>query len=817
MRAVVTSILATLCWIPLLLDAAPAAAQGLGAAVAVSGDEVLVGRPGESTFFPAPASRAGAVHVFRASGGEGEWREVAALTPEDTEVGDGFGEALAADGTVLVVGAPKARGATGATHVYERREGEWRHAAVLAAPEAAAGDSLGFAVAVRSDLVLVGSPGAGGGEGEAHLFRRDGEGGWRHAARLRPDAPADGARFGAAVALVEGEALVGAPGPHPMPSMLGAPPPASAGAVHVFRREGDGWQAEGVLEPEDGDEGAFGFRVLAAAGEQGEADALWVSAPRADEGTGAIVRYVRGPDSGAWSREARVTADEPRPGGLLGSALAVADGDLLAGAPFADNMAGIVYVFRVDPDQGWRQSQTLTSGASGMGILFGSALASGGGRVVAGAPGADWFEGLAYLYAVGSRERWDREATLVDEPAGHEAVTGGEVPCSEGRAAGFDCRGVDLVSFLPVRAIGGERGIMVNDLWGWTDPDTGREYAIVGRFDGTSFVDVSDPTNPVYLGDLPLHEGAAPSLWRDVKVYADHAFIVSDGAGPHGMQVFDLTRLRDVDAPPATFTEDAHYDRVHSAHNLVMNQETGFAYIVGAAMGGETCGGGLHMVDVREPRNPTFAGCHADPRTGAAGTGYVHDAQCVLYRGPDEEHREREICFAASETALGIADVTDKESPVALAAAAYPNVAYAHQGWLTEDHRHFFLDDELDEVQGLVSRTRTLVWDVSDLDDPVLVTEHLGPTAATDHNLYVVGDRMYQSNYVAGLRVLDVSDPADPREIGHFDTVPYGEDEPGFAGSWSNYPFFDSGVVVVSSMKEGLFLLRVRDGRPVSE
>ena len=133
---------------------------------------------------------------------------------------------------------------------------------------------------------------------------------------------------------------------------------------------------------------------------------------------------------------------------------------------------------------------------------------------------------------------------------------------------------------------------------------------------------------------------------------------------------------------------------------------------------------------------------------------------------------------------------------------------------LTEDHRWFFLDDELDELQGKVSRTRTLVWDVSDLDDPQLVTEFLGTTEASDHNLYIRGTTMYQSNYQAGLRVIDISDPANPREVGYFDTVPYGENTAGFGGSWSNYPYFPSGTIIVTSGNEGLFILKKRG--PVS-
>ncbi len=240
----------------------------------------------------------------------------------------------------------------------------------------------------------------------------------------------------------------------------------------------------------------------------------------------------------------------------------------------------------------------------------------------------------------------------------------------------------------------------------------------------------------------------------------------------------------------------------------MINEETGFAYAVGSSGGGETCGGGLHMIDIREPANPVFAGCFSDPATGLASTGYSHDAQCVVYDGPDEDYVGKEICFGANETALSIADVSDKDNPVAVASATYPNSAYLHQGWVSDDHRYFYMNDELDELAGVVERTRTLVWDIADLDDPILVKEHLGTNAASDHNLYVQGDLMYQSNYASGLRILDISDPENPVEVGYFDTVSVGEDAPGFAGSWSNYPYFESGIIIVTSMREGLFVLK---------
>ncbi|MGD8330968.1 MAG: choice-of-anchor B family protein [Acidobacteriota bacterium] len=404
-----------------------------------------------------------------------------------------------------------------------------------------------------------------------------------------------------------------------------------------------------------------------------------------------------------------------------------------------------------------------------------------------------------------------------DGPQDLQPIVGGELECVDGHAGIFECDNIDLVSFLPVRAIGGGPRIGTNDVWGWSDPETDHDYALVGLHDRTSFVDVTDVQRPVWVGSLERTNGARRTLWRDIKVYDNYAYIVSDNAGRHGVQVFDLTELRRFAGEPLDFHEFAHYDGVASAHNIVIDQGEPFAYVVGANGSSNDCGGGLHILNIEDPRNPVFVGCFADTRTGRRGTGYTHDAMCVRYQGPDEAYRGHEICFAANETGLSIADLTDKRNPVALGLGEYPNTAYTHQGWISDDHTHFYVNDEGDEVAGLTRGTRTLIFDVSRLDDPVLVAQYITDSPATDHNLYVRGDLMYQSNYRSGLRVYDVSDAERMRAVGYFDTVPWGGNEgmgnlsTGALGSWSNYPFFDSGVVVVTSGLEGVFILRIHD------
>jgi choice-of-anchor B domain-containing protein len=369
----------------------------------------------------------------------------------------------------------------------------------------------------------------------------------------------------------------------------------------------------------------------------------------------------------------------------------------------------------------------------------------------------------------------------------------GSTPCVGGMAGPYPCKDVDLMSFLPLGQIGGGQG---SSLWGWTDPDTQREYAFMGRSNGTAFVDITDAANSVYLGNLPTHTGT--SIWREMKAYGYYAYIISDQNGDHGMQVFDMRRLRDVVNPPVQFTEDGWYGGFDNCHDLVMNEQTGFAYCVGS----NTCSGGLHMMDLKpNPLQPQFVGCFS-------GDGYTHDAQCVVYNGPDTAHVGKEICFASNTDSLTIVDVTNKPAPVMLSRTEYAGSGYTHQGWLTDDHRYFLLDDELDETD-FGHPTWTYIWDLANLDAPLLMGHYTGPTNAIDHNQYIHQGYVYQANYRAGLRILDISDVANANltEVAYFDIYP-SNDAASFNGAWNNYPFFASGNVIVSGMEQGLFVLR---------
>ncbi len=374
----------------------------------------------------------------------------------------------------------------------------------------------------------------------------------------------------------------------------------------------------------------------------------------------------------------------------------------------------------------------------------------------------------------------------------------GATLCENGFAGQYPCNGYDLLSTIPLSIFGASRG---NDSWGWTDPLTGTEYALIGTNENTCFLDISDPTNPIYLGNLPT--ATVASSWRDVKVYNNHAFVVSEAPG-HGMQVFDLTRLRNVPNAPEVFTADAWYDGFGSAHNIVINETSGFAYAVGAMTLDDTTfsfSGGPHFVNIQNPTNPVAAGGYADD-------AYSHDAQVVTYNGPDTDHTGKELLIGSNTNEVVIIDITDKNNPIQIATVAYPNIGYTHQGWFTEDQRYFLLGDELDELNDGFN-SRTIVFDMSDLDNPSVKMTYTGPTNAIDHNGYAKGDTFFLANYTAGVRILDISniDGNQIQETGFFDTFPT-HNEAEFSGAWNVYPYFESGNIVVSDINSGLFIIR---------
>ncbi len=390
--------------------------------------------------------------------------------------------------------------------------------------------------------------------------------------------------------------------------------------------------------------------------------------------------------------------------------------------------------------------------------------------------------------------------------------------CENGNANGFPCLDIDLLGYVSLDQMMGTQG---NDCWGWTDPDTEREYALMGMVEGTAFVDVTEPKKARFLGLLPSQTD--PSIWRDIKVYENTAYIVSE-ALDHGIQVFDLTRLRTINAEPQTFTANTVYDDHGSAHNIAIDTENGYAYSVGTS----TYDGGPHIINITDPLNPIGVG-------GYEGSEYSHDGQTVRYIGPDTDYYDSEIFVGSNENEVVIVNVTQKQNPTLISKIEYSQTQYTHQGWFTEDQQFFLVGDELDELREDIN-TRTIVFDFTDLDAPKLHFEYVSDQDAIDHNGYVRDDLFYLASYRAGLRIIDISQIEDKKmtEIAYFDTHPEDNSAQGFGrlpqvvimdedhdnpakgndaefnGAWSVYPFLKSGNILISDINRGLFIVRQR-------
>ncbi|KAJ6541524.1 hypothetical protein B0H19DRAFT_959067 [Mycena capillaripes] len=404
-------------------------------------------------------------------------------------------------------------------------------------------------------------------------------------------------------------------------------------------------------------------------------------------------------------------------------------------------------------------------------------------------------------------------------------------PCVSGYAgteegSTFSCNNLDLYSFTPHADLGSTTEFG-NDIWGWThiEHNVSREFALVGESDGTAFVEVLPTGQVTYLGRLPTQ--TVKSTWRDIKVIGNYAYIGSEALG-HGVQIFDLTKL--LDASLATQPKEfsiktdmaAHYDSLPlgASHNIVAHEKKNLIVAVGSIPRNHSCAAGLIFVDVTDPTNPTSAGC-------AGADGYVHDAQCLTYYGPHTEYVGTDVCYAFNEDSFTIYNITDPKEALIISTTPYYGVSYSHQGWVVDerDQSYLLLDDELDEVfqRGWAnnSHTVTYIWDIKDLAKPVLTGHYSSPVKSIDHNLYVHNGWAYESNYGSGLRIVDVSSVAkDPtggafEEVAFFDVHPEDDDVGGeatFTGSWSVYPYFASGYLVINSIERGLFVVKYNGG-----
>lgn len=310
-----------------------------------------------------------------------------------------------------------------------------------------------------------------------------------------------------------------------------------------------------------------------------------------------------------------------------------------------------------------------------------------------------------------------------------------------------------------------------NDIWGYRDPNTGKEYALLGSYAGTHVIDCSVPTSPQDRGRIATGAGGSGNTWRDMKTFGHYAYIVSEAHG--GMQIVDLANP---DSPQLVGTVG---NWTH-AHNIGMDPGTGIAYPCG------TNRGVLMMDCASNPTNPSEIGRFASP--------YIHDLAV--------ENGFAWFC-AQNEDELRIYDARTIPTLTEFARVRLPGSQIAHNCWPSKD------GDVCATTNETSSGPVTVFWTANKRAPQQVATYRANPSTAPQaipHNVYIRDRVMHMSHYTEGYRAVDISDPSNPVEVGYYDTWPGSSG--GYNGAWGCYHEALSGHVYISDISTGLYVLK---------
>ncbi|WP_298878187.1 choice-of-anchor B family protein [uncultured Polaribacter sp.] len=391
---------------------------------------------------------------------------------------------------------------------------------------------------------------------------------------------------------------------------------------------------------------------------------------------------------------------------------------------------------------------------------------------------------IALIVSCAKNDVFERENQIIINPI---------AKCENGFAGEYPCNDYDLLAHFSLEEIGGPDSV-ITDSWGWTHPISNQEFALICTNKGVTFINITDPANAIILGTLKTK--TENSLSRSIRTFNTFAYVISD-APDHGIQSLNLGVLLNIQNPPVEFTSGRDYNFVNTANNISINENSGFAYITGS----NKFNGSPQFININNSLKAIEAGGYSEGE-------YINETKVITYKGPDTDYTDKEILIGSNNSEVVILDVTDKENPVKITSFTYPNIGKAHQGWFTEDFKYFIFGDTLDEVNNGVN-TNTIVYDFTDLDNPVHHFNYEGNTAAIDNKGYVKDNLYYQANFTNGIRIIDISniDSKSFTEIGFFDTYPENNNTEA-KGTVNVYPYLESGNIIVSDTNNGFFLIR---------
>ena len=305
--------------------------------------------------------------------------------------------------------------------------------------------------------------------------------------------------------------------------------------------------------------------------------------------------------------------------------------------------------------------------------------------------------------------------------------------------------------------------------WSYIHPD-GREYVALGTRFGLSIVRLTDPANPVEVGFFP----SINCTTRDADQYQTYIYAIGAACG-NSSPGLSIISMADPDHPVLVTT--LHGD-LESSENITIDQTRGLLWA--AEVNELQAAGGIRILSLADPVNPTLL--YANDTYG------VHD---VTVKGT------RAYLNDLSNETIHVLDTSNPSSPVEI--TSFPTGGTAHSAWPTEDDQHLVTTNE--EANGV------LVFDIQNPLQPVQTWHEALDPDAPAHYPRVLGSRAYIAHYLAGVRILDLANPAWPVESGYLDT--YQGDNVIFDGVYDTCPFYPSGIATATDMAEGLFVYRV--------
>jgi choice-of-anchor B domain-containing protein len=314
-------------------------------------------------------------------------------------------------------------------------------------------------------------------------------------------------------------------------------------------------------------------------------------------------------------------------------------------------------------------------------------------------------------------------------------------------------------------------------VWGYKAPD-GREYAILGSYDGTSFVDITNPANIYEVDFVPTtNQASSSNQWREMKTYSHYAYIVSEVANS-GVQIVDLQYLPDSVRYVKKFVPAGHT----STHSI--SQSGPYLYLNGC---NSTFGSGVTVLDISvDPENPV--------KRGGYNASYIHDCRVV-----------NDTIYAANinNSRVSIINATNKNSLSLITSFQNLPNSGPHNTALTVDGKHLLVTDEIGTSPRLMK-----IWNVDDLGNITYVTnwQPTGITGSIVHNVEIYGYYALVAHYSAGIRLVDIANPGAPAEVAWYDSYPSNNGS-SYNGCWGVY-MFPSGKIIASDRQTGLYVLK---------